>query len=107
MGGYAGIEVRAKTDSMEIRVKAAKHKELLETGARRIREIKSLIENRYGYNEEDKKLQVTVKPQRLTMLSAPPPRLSNSSSSSSAEPRSGTPSTTSWVASCAATLSAA
>merc|ERR1711937_534429 len=47
---------------MEIRVKAAKHKELLETGARRIREIKSLIENRYGYNEEDKKLQVTVNP---------------------------------------------
>merc|ERR1712100_212125 len=62
MGGYAGIEIRAKTDSMEIRVKAAKHKELLETGARRIREIKSLIEQRYNYDDENKKLQVTVKP---------------------------------------------
>merc|ERR1711998_598374 len=60
--GYAGIEVRAKTDSMEIRVKAAKHKELLETGARRIREIKALIEQRYNYDDEFKKLQVTVKP---------------------------------------------
>merc|ERR1712070_118797 len=60
--GYAGIEIRAKTDSMEIRVKAAKHKELLETGARRIREIKALIEQRYNYDDEFKKLQVTVKP---------------------------------------------
>ena len=59
--GYAGIEVRATSVSTEIRVKVAKNDELVEAGARRVREIKSLIEKRYGFNDEDNKLEVTVK----------------------------------------------
>ena len=61
--GYAGIEIRAtQTGSTEIRVKAAKHDELLEGGARRVREIKSLIEKRYMFDDEVNKLDITIRP---------------------------------------------
>ena len=60
--GYAGLEVRATSMSTEIRVKATKTKEILELKARKIRELKSLIEKRYGFNDEDKKVELTVKP---------------------------------------------
>jgi small subunit ribosomal protein S3e len=60
--GYAGLEVRATSVSTEIRIKAAKHDELLESGARRVREIKSLIEKRYNFNDEDNKVELTIRP---------------------------------------------
>merc|ERR1719198_514707 len=63
--GYAGIEIRATSMSTEIRVKAAKHDELLESGARRVREIKSLIEKRYNFNDEDRKLEIFIKPPEM------------------------------------------
>ena len=63
--GYAGIEVRATSLSTEIRVKAAKHDELLESGARRVREIKSLIEKRYNFNDEGNKLEIFIKPPEM------------------------------------------
>ena len=62
MEGYAGIEVRATSVSTEIRIRAAKHDELMEKGARRVREIKSLIEKRYNFNDEDNKVELTIRP---------------------------------------------
>lgn len=62
MEGYAGIEVRATSMSTEIRVKAAKAKEILEKSARKIRELKSLIEKRYNFNDEDNKVELSIKP---------------------------------------------
>merc|ERR1711934_1304600 len=60
--GYAGIEVRATSVSTEIRVKVVNHRELMEDGARRVREIKSLIEKRYNFNDEDNKVELTIRP---------------------------------------------
>merc|ERR1712051_127994 len=48
MEGYAGIEVRATSMSTEIRVRAAKCQDLLNKSARKVKEIKSLIEKRYN-----------------------------------------------------------
>ena len=62
MEGYAGIEVRASSVSTEMRVKCAGYDDLLKKGARRIREIKSLIEKRYNFNDDDNKVEVTVNP---------------------------------------------
>jgi len=62
MEGYAGIEVRATSMSTEIRVKAAKAREILEKSARKIRELKSLIEKRYNFNDEDNKVELSIKP---------------------------------------------
>lgn len=59
--GYAGIEVRATSVSTEIRVKVVNHKDLMEDGARRVREIKSLIEKRYNFNEVDNKVELTIR----------------------------------------------
>jgi len=62
MEGYAGIQIRATSVSTEIRVVVAKHDELKEKGARRVREIKSLIEKRYNFNDEDNKVELTLRP---------------------------------------------
>jgi small subunit ribosomal protein S3e len=62
MEGYAGIEVRATSMSTEIRVKATKTKEILEKNARKVRELKSLIEKRYNFNDEDNKVELSIKP---------------------------------------------
>ena len=62
MEGYAGIEVRATSMSTEIRVKATKTKEILEKSARKVRELKSLIEKRYNFNDEDNKVELSIKP---------------------------------------------
>ena len=62
MEGYAGIEVRATSVTTEIRIRCAKHDELMEKGARRVREIKSLIEKRYNFNDEDNKVELTIRP---------------------------------------------
>merc|ERR1712170_178643 len=59
--GYAGIEVRATSVSTEIRVRVVQAKALLDENARRIREIKSLIEKRYNFNDDDNKVDLTVK----------------------------------------------
>jgi small subunit ribosomal protein S3e len=62
MDGYAGIEVRATSMSTEIRVKATKTREILEKSARKVRELKSLIEKRYNFNDEDNKVDLSIKP---------------------------------------------
>merc|ERR1712166_1408682 len=62
MEGYAGIEIRATSVATEIIIRVAKHDELKEKGARRIREIKSLIEKRYNFNDEDNKVELTIGP---------------------------------------------
>merc|ERR1712021_316881 len=60
--GYSGISVRATSMCTEIRIVAAKHDELMEKGAKRVREIKSIIEKRYNFNDEDNKVEITIKP---------------------------------------------
>jgi small subunit ribosomal protein S3e len=62
MEGYAGIEVRATSMSTEIRIKATKAKEILEKSGRKVRELKSLIEKRYNFNEVDNKVELAIKP---------------------------------------------
>lgn len=62
MEGYAGIEVRATSMSTEIRVKATKTREILEKSARKVRELKSLIEKRYNFNDVDNKVELAIKP---------------------------------------------
>merc|ERR1712166_131152 len=57
MEGYAGIEVRAANMSTEIRVRAAQCHDLLHKGTRKVKEIKSLIEKRYNFNEEDNNVE--------------------------------------------------
>ena len=53
--------MRATSVSTEIRVKAAKQKEILDKQARKIRELKSLIEKRYNFNDEDNKVELSIK----------------------------------------------
>jgi len=60
--GYAGIEVRATNMSTEIRVRAAQCQDLLSKSTRKVKEIKSLIEKRYGFNDEDNKVELSIKP---------------------------------------------
>lgn len=48
--------------STEIRVKATKTKEILEKSARKVRELKSLIEKRYNFNDVDNKVELAIKP---------------------------------------------
>merc|ERR1711957_972729 len=62
MEGYAGIEVRATNMSTEIRVRAAQCTDLLHKGTRKVKEIKSLIEKRYNFNDEDNKVELSIKP---------------------------------------------
>ena len=62
MDGYAGIEVRVANMSTEIRVRAANHATLLNTQTRKVKEIKSLIEKRYNFNDEDNKVELSIKP---------------------------------------------
>merc|ERR1712100_173217 len=62
MEGYAGIEVRATNMSTEIRVRAAQCHDLLTKGTRKVKEIKSLIEKRYNFNDEDNKVELSIKP---------------------------------------------
>jgi small subunit ribosomal protein S3e len=62
MEGYAGIEVRATNMSTEIRVRCAQFKELVEIHTRKVKEIKSLITQRYNFNDEDNKVELSIKP---------------------------------------------
>ena len=60
--GFSGIEVRATSQTTEIRVRVANADTFVKDGARKIREIKSVIEKRYNFNDEDNKVEVVVKP---------------------------------------------
>merc|ERR1711993_52535 len=66
MEGYAGIEVRATSASTEIRVRAAKCDDLLSKQTRKVKEIKSLIEKRYNFNDTDNKVDLSIKPSPMT-----------------------------------------
>merc|ERR1712127_106948 len=48
--------------STEIRVRAAQCHELLNKSQRKVKEIKSLIEKRYNFNDEDNKVELSIKP---------------------------------------------
>merc|ERR1711937_1009921 len=61
MEGYSGIEVRDTSMTTEIRVRVANADNFVKDGARRIREIKSIIEKRYNFNDEDNKVEVVIK----------------------------------------------
>lgn len=60
--GYAGIEVRATSMATEIRVRCAQCKKMLAKPNRKIKEIKSLIQKRYNFNDVDNKLELSIKP---------------------------------------------
>lgn len=62
MEGYAGIEIRATSMSTEIRVRAAQCQDLLSKHVRKVKEVKSLIEKRYNFNDEDNKVELSIKP---------------------------------------------
>jgi len=62
MEGYGGVEVRATNMSTEIRVRAANCQDLLNKSTRKVKEIKSLIEKRYNFNDEDNKVELSIKP---------------------------------------------
>jgi len=62
MEGYAGIEVRLTSMGTEIRVRCAKATDLLNKQARKVKEIKALIEKRYNFNNEDNKVDLSIKP---------------------------------------------
>jgi small subunit ribosomal protein S3e len=62
MEGYGGVEVRATNMSTEIRVRAANAQDLLNKSTRKVKEIKSLIEKRYNFNDEDNKVELSIKP---------------------------------------------
>jgi small subunit ribosomal protein S3e len=59
--GYAGIEVRLTTTGTEIRVRCAKATDLLQKQARKVKEIKSLIEKRYNFDNETNKVDLAIK----------------------------------------------
>jgi small subunit ribosomal protein S3e len=62
MEGYAGIEVRLTSMGTEIRVRCAKAADLVNKKARTLKEIKALVEKRYNFNNEDNKLDLSIKP---------------------------------------------
>lgn len=62
MEGYAGLEVRLTNMSTEIRVRAAACQDLLHKSTRKVKEIKSLIEKRYNFNDEENKVELSIKP---------------------------------------------
>jgi small subunit ribosomal protein S3e len=62
MEGYAGIEIRATSMSTEIRIKATKAKEILEKSGRKVRELKSLLEKRFNFNDLNNKVELSIKP---------------------------------------------
>merc|ERR1719218_303573 len=51
--GYGGVEVRAANMQTEIRVFAAESKQLLDRSIKKVKELQSLIEKRYGFNDQD------------------------------------------------------
>ena len=64
--GYAGIEVRISNIGTEIRIRASKAEDILK-GQKKIREIKSLIEKRFNYSEENK-FDIRIVPLPATAL---------------------------------------
>merc|ERR1712137_1327058 len=60
--GYAGIEVRGTSMATEIRVRCAHAKKMLAKPNRKIKEIKSLIQKRYNFNDDSNKLELSIKP---------------------------------------------
>ena len=66
--GYAGIEVRISNIGTEIRIRASKAEDILK-GQKKIREIKSLIEKRFNYSEENK-FDIRIVPLPATALCA-------------------------------------
>jgi len=60
--GYAGIEVRLTSMGTEIRVRCAKATDLINKKARTVKEIKALIEKRWNFNNEDNKVDLSIKP---------------------------------------------
>merc|ERR1711865_669285 len=87
--------------STEIRVRAAQCTDLLHKGTRKVKEIKSLIEKRYNFNDEDNKVELSIKPLPYDKNLSASPTLRTLSTSSLTAPPSVWPPTTLWVPSCA------
>ena len=60
--GYAGLEVRCTSHNTEIRVRCTRVKDVVEKKVRLMKEIKSSIEKRYGFDDVENKLDITLKP---------------------------------------------
>ena len=102
MEGYAGIEVRATSVSTEIRIKAAKHDELLDKGAcQKSQRDQVPPSSRRDTTSTMMTTRLSSPSDHLTTteLSAPLPTLRTLSSSSSPESQLEPPLTTSWVVS--------
>lgn len=66
--GYQGIEVKVSHLGTEIRIRVAKAEDILK-GQKQIKEIQSLIEKRFNYNEQNK-LDLRIVPLPIAALSA-------------------------------------
>ena len=60
--GYAGLEVRCTSHNTEIRVRCTRFKDVIDKNVRLMKEIKSSIEKRYGFDDVENKLDITLKP---------------------------------------------
>ena len=56
--GYAGIEIRVTPVRTEIRIKAAKATEVVGERGRKIRELTSMVQKRFGYPQDAVELNV-------------------------------------------------
>eukprot|EP01017_Pseudomicrothorax_dubius_P010959 TRINITY_DN13_c0_g1_i4.p2 TRINITY_DN13_c0_g1~~TRINITY_DN13_c0_g1_i4.p2 ORF type:complete len:241 (+),score=84.36 TRINITY_DN13_c0_g1_i4:121-843(+) len=57
--GYAGIEIRVFSGKTEIRIKATKTEAVLGENGRKLRELTSLVQKRFQYQDETVELRVT------------------------------------------------
>ena len=60
--GYAGLEIRVTNVSTEIRIKATKFKEVIGQNNRKIKELISLVQKRFNYDNEKNKVDLVAKP---------------------------------------------
>ena len=70
IAGYAGFEVRTTPVKTEILIKATKTQEVLGPEGRRIKELASLIQKRFGYTKENLDLKAQKIIQRGLCASA-------------------------------------
>jgi len=59
--GYAGLEVRCTSHNTEIRVRCTRFRDVIDKKVRLMKEIKSSIEKRYGFDDVENKLDITLK----------------------------------------------
>lgn len=60
--GYAGLEVRLTKTTTQLRIKCANTRDTVASQSVKVKEIKSLIEKRYNFDDEENKLEVSLMP---------------------------------------------